>query len=210
ARALARALERTSDGDDHVVLIDANANDVSEAEGEGFRVVFGNATEERTLRLADVESRRSLVALTPNEGVNLLLANRIFEFCGIGRRSVALDRRSMGVTHHQVHETGTRVLFGRPVDFERWRHALAQGNAVLVGARYGGPGRGLLEIPEGVGSPGAATLPLVHVRGNRADPVDDRTRVRTGERVIFAWTQREDAQARSWLAANGWEVDARA
>ena len=64
---------------EEVVLLDVNASHCRVAQEEGFRVVFGNALEERVLRLAEPESRRAVLGLTHNEGVNLLFARRLRE-----------------------------------------------------------------------------------------------------------------------------------
>lgn len=203
-RALGHALEEAGEGEEQLVLIDTNANEARAAEAEGFRVVFGNAAEERTMRRAHAEGHRNFVAVTPNQGVNLLLANRALDLYRIERRFVALDARSPGVVREQVLETGARLLFGRDLDFERWNHDLLQGNLRVERFRREVGGRAILNEERERSEVGDDVLPLVRARGGRANPVSERTEVRKGDDVVFAWPETSDDEVRAWLSASGW------
>lgn len=148
ARAVARAL--VAEGEE-VVLVDTNAAEAQAAQQEGLRVVYGNANEERTLLQADVEARRGFVAVTPNEAVNLLLADRARNRHGVSKAYVALRHRRLGVQEEQVREVGASLLFGVPLEMAQWGHELVHGDAVVEAWR------------------------LVHPRGDRAGPVGDGT-----------------------------------
>lgn len=224
-RALGCAL-REEEAD--VVLIDTNAAEAQAAEQQGLRVVYGNANDERTLLQADIEARRGFVAITPNEGVNLLLADKARNHYRVPRCFVALLHRRLGVQDTQVRELGASILFGVPVDMEQWAHELLQGTAVVEAWRFTGhegtvgrgrdPGRGS-DAPRAAGE-GSLTgepkqawalpeafpvLPMVLTRGRRVEPTDDTLSPREGDRVHFAWLERHDADVREWLAREGWE-----
>ncbi len=212
ARTLGRALQEASSLDDEpIVLIDSNAIEAGLAEADGFTVVYGNASEEGTLRKADVESRRAFIALTPNEGVNLLLANRAAELYAKRNRLVAVDSRSSGVRPEHVREADARVLFGGMIDFDRWRHHLEQGRGRIVCHRFAGSRTPLTELGLGDAKDERGRviqlLPLVHRRGKRVRPVDDGTELRPDDLVWFAWEAVDDARARAWLAEAGWAVE---
>lgn len=229
-RALARSLR--AEGED-VVLIDTNASEAQTAEQQGLRVVYGNANEERTLLQADIEARRGFVAITPNEGVNLLLADKARNRYRVPRAYVALLHRRLGVQDDQVREAGASILFGVPVDMEQWAHELLQGTAVVQAWRLAADGGEGAARPDPGSGPDAARaggegsltgepvatwklpethpiLPLVLARGRRVAPVDDAVRPRDGDRIHFAWLQRHDEEVRDWLSRAGWEPDPRA
>ncbi len=205
-RALAAALKERSE--DEVLLVDSNAHEAKVAESEGFRVLFGNANEERTMLRADVEGRRGFVALTPNEGVNLLLAQRALEEFRVPRALVLLRERDPGVVEEQVHQADARVLFAAPVDFESWTHDLLHGQTVVERRRYSGEERVSI-APPAVETTGGRKevilLPLAVARGSAVAPVDSETTVRKDDEVVFAWLVQHDAQARGWLDGASWE-----
>lgn len=132
-RALGRALQ--AEGEE-VVVIDTNASEAQAAEEEGLRVVYGNANEERTLLQADIEARRGFVGITPNEGINLLLAAKARNHYRVPRAYAALLQGRLGVQEEQVHEAGASILFGVPVDMEQWAHELRQGTAAVEAWTY--------------------------------------------------------------------------
>lgn len=226
-RAVAHALEAE---DEEVVLIDTNAAEAQAAQEEGLRVVYGNAYDERTLLQADIEARRGFVAVTPNEGVNLLLADKARNRYGVPRTFVALLHRTLGVQDDQVREVGAALLFGVAVDMGQWEHELLQESAVIEAWRLVDPeseeggraavGRGRGPDAPRAGGEGSLTgeskqawalpqafpiLPLVLARSRRVEPADDSYRPRKGDRVHFAWLGRHDAAVREWLAREGWE-----
>jgi NhaP-type Na+/H+ or K+/H+ antiporter len=207
-RALAAALRDGSERDEPILLVDSNAHEAKAAESEGFRVLFGNASDERTLLRADVEGRRGFVALTPNEGVNLLLAQRALEEFRVPRALVLLRERDPGVVEEQVHGAEARVLFGAPVDFESWSHDLLQGQTVVERRRFTGTGRVPI-VPPAVETAGGrdqvALLPLAVVRGSSVAPVDSETQIKEADEVIFIWLVEHDERVRGWLAAASWE-----
>jgi len=201
-RALARALREANPPDTPVVFIDANPTEARHAEESGFRVIYGNASDERTQRQAAVETRRAFIALTPNEGVNLLLATRIGE--GEVRRLVGISRTDPGVLPEQVRETGASVLFGAGIDFERWAHELRQDRIVTGGwSFHGEAGTTLGELPQ-LSDPRAPVLPLVRRRSRWGDPVHDGMELRPGDTVWFAWFASDEPLVAQTLRSGGW------
>lgn len=202
-RALAWSLER---GDETVVVIDRNAAEAQAAQKDGHQVVYGDASQERTLLQADVESRRGIVGVTPSDGMNLLLARRAVDMTSVPISYVAIDRRTETVTSAQVRDAGSRVLFGREVDVEEWIHRLLHGSACVERWR-------LKAEPEETTStalepPG---LPLALERGGRTQPVDERSAVKSGDVLCLALPIEAEA-VRARLRREGWvpvETDGR-
>lgn len=202
ARLLARVLAHTGE---EIVLIDTSANEARDAEMEGLRVVLGNAAEERTLLRADVESRRGVIALTPNEGINLLLARRAGEMFHVGESLIALNRDG-NVPREQVEERGKRVLFGHPIEMQQWYHRLSHQTFRVEAWRLEG---------ESSGEPGRARasrdargrssiLPLAVERSDRMRPVADDTRFQPGDRLYLVRTGDVDDAAVAELEGEGW------
>lgn len=200
-RAVARVL--AADGEE-VVVVDSSAPEIQSAEREGLRAVFGSASEARTLQRAETDVRRGLVAVTPNQAVNLLAASTAREEFGTARLAVGLNSRMREIREAQVGRAGAGVLFGEPVDLEFWIHEFRHGNLDVGRWRYESPEG---EPAERAVSPrsGASVLPLAVVREGRPEPVDDRTRFRERDEVYFAWPYAGGERAGAWLAGNGWQ-----
>lgn len=204
-RALARALRAAGEP---VVLVDSSASESQAAERAGLQVVFGNAAEERTLRRAELDLRRGLITVTENEAVNLLVANRAARLFRLPPVAVALNRRYGEVEIGQVHEEGSEVLFGEPVDLEFWNHELLHGSVDISAWEYRGEGprEALPEFTQSGdrSSRSVRLLPLVRSRGGTAGPVTDRCIFRPGDVVYYAYRYRDAAEIGRWLVEHGW------
>ena len=202
-RALAWSMQR---GDEPVVVIDRNASEVQAADREGHRVVYGDASQERTLLQADVESRRGFIGVTPSDSMNLLLARRAADLTGVPESLVAIDRRTQSVTTAQVLEAGSRILFGREIELEDWIHRFLHG-AVCVERwrldRVGEDSQAAALAPP--------ILPIALERNGRAFPIDERTEIRAGD-VLCLGMSSTDEGPRVRLRRAGWlpvETDGR-
>ncbi|MQA90313.1 MAG: hypothetical protein GEU90_08760 [Gemmatimonas sp.] len=197
-RGMARLLVEA--GED-VVVIDSNANEVARAEREGLRAIHGNAYDDRLLISADIEGRRGFVAMTANEGVNVLLARKGREEYRVPNVYAALHEGKQGVGVEQLHDAGGSVLFGRPVHIDEWNHELETGGATLEQWRYrGGQGneRSFKDIDDRV-------LPLTLLREENARPAGDNLRVRDGDIATFVCRLESVETERERLRSEGWE-----
>ncbi len=204
-RAMGRALR---EGSEDVLFIDSNPDASHAAEQDGFRVVFGNAFEERTLLRAGLDGLAGCIGLTPSEEVNLLFATKTCEEFKIGTPFVALHLHEGHVTDEMVHRIGGRVLFGVQQDLDLWSVRLARGTAAVERWRCDAKPDGTdadAEETEGLlpKTLQNAMLPLAVHRGGRAFPADERTELKKGDEisVVVFEEHREDAAA--WLAARG-------
>ena len=203
-RAIARTLREARTDNAPIVLIDTNPSEVRVAEGEGFRVVFGNASEDRTLRKAGFDSRQALIALTQNEGVNLLLAQRGLAANRDAQQIVAIDPATSGVTREQVLQSGAHILFGHGLDYERWAHELRQGRVMINPWRYDGvePLR-ITDFPLLVDTK-MPVLALVHRRGKTEGPVFEGIEIRSGDEIWFGCFKEQIDLVGTRLRENGW------
>jgi len=203
-RALARALRDARTGDGPIVLLDTNPNEVQAAEADGFRVILGNASEERTLRKAGVDTRRALVALTANQGVNLLLSNRTHDANPDASRLVAIDPTDSGVVPSQVWQSGAHILFAHGLDFERWAHEFRQGRVEVAPWTFGGAAGTKIKTLPMLTDSQVPILALVHRRGKTEDPVSDRTDLRPLDQVWFAWLKDHDDVVAKLMSDGRW------
>jgi NhaP-type Na+/H+ or K+/H+ antiporter len=208
ANALGRMLaRRLSAFGASTVLVDADPDVCRMAEKDGLRVVYGSALEERTLRRAGVYSARSLVAITKNEGVNLLCARKASEDFRVRRVHAGSDRRRIGISEGAVAEAGVRTLFGALRDLRYWI-ALCERREISLEcwtakARRGlGDPRGTKNSIEEIQS---IFLPLAVVRAKRTFPVDERWSPRMRDEVWVVIAKEQVKQAAEWLSVRGWE-----
>ena len=205
-RALAKVLRVVGE---EIVMVDSSAPNCQQAEDEGLPVVFGNATEDRTLKRARIPVRRGLVAVTGNEAVNLLVGASARDDFSVPSVSVALSRRTREVRGDRVDRVGLGVLFGEHTDLEFWNHEFLHGNVDLGCWRYEGDEEGGdaddSEMVKGaVTVPEVDLLPMVLIRDGEVSPVDHRTAVEAGDHVYFAWPYRGGERAGKWLRDRGW------
>lgn len=198
ANALARALAaELKDAGEEVVLVDSNPQACRAAEADGFRVVYGNALEERTLQRAQVDDRRALVALTPSDEVNLLVSREVRDEFKVPEIVVAVSRTAEQVRPKLIHEEDAHVLFGEPEDLELWSVRLRRSLVSVEKLTYSGEGA------EGDRLRGIA-LPLTLRRGSRIRPFHDDLKPRKGDVVRFAvFVERRD-EALAELARRGY------
>lgn len=177
------------------VLIDGDAERCRQAEAQGFRVLFGNALEERIWLHAALDSRRGVVALAVDEAFNQLFARRLRREIRSVPVLVAVQTGNGAVEPRMVREIGARVLFGEQVDLELWSvHARRTTVVRERWRRTGGEGLDPALFQN--------ALPLAAVREGRGRPVHDGTRIPEGAEII--WLLPDDA-ARTKLREAGWE-----
>lgn len=193
-------------GGEESVLIDANPSLCSEVEAKGFRVLHGNALDERIMQRAEIESRKAIISLLPNDGVNLLFARRAVDEYRADRVYVAMHGGAIKPAH--ISEIRGRILFGSAADVDQWASRLGRGEALVENWNFVG-------VPDARANPTlpiakearANVLPLSIARGATVRPIDDRYEPKKGDVVTWLVFSRREEDARSWLRARGWVRD---
>ncbi len=203
SRALAGALR---DGEESVTLVDSNADAVRCAQDEGFRVVYGNGLEERTLQRARVDTVAGVIAMTTNEEVNLLFARNAHYEHKVARSYVALRLDQGTVTPAMVHAIEGEMLFGAQRGLDLWNVRLRRGHATAERWRLNALPENATELngpkPTDVAR---CVLPLVRSRRGRVTPIGDSTELREGDVVtLLVYDERRD-EVVPWLTDQGWE-----
>jgi hypothetical protein len=185
------------------VLIDANPSLCSEVEAKGFRVLHGNALDERVMLRAELETRKAIISLLPNDGVNLLFARRAVDEYRADRVYVAMHGGAIKPAH--ISEIRGRILFGSAADVDQWASRLGRGEALVERWIFTGVpdarGNPTMPVPKDARS---LVLPLALARGTTVRPVDDRYEPKKGDVVTWLVFARKDEDARGWLRGRGW------
>jgi NhaP-type Na+/H+ or K+/H+ antiporter len=208
ANPLGLALGRLLHSAGHeVVFLERDPVACQAVEQEGFKVIYGNALEERTRLRAQIEDRAACVAATTNEEVNLLFARSVTGECRMEHVYVACRRDRPHVSPALVQGADAEVLFGAPRDLDLWALRLGRGTAEVERWRKGpvdGEIRDLGSMPENL------LLPLIVQRGGKPLPANSRNALRKGDLVHFALCAEKAGEARAWLEARGWLSEASA
>lgn len=192
ARYLARRFVAAGE---QVELIDHDPDDTRAAEEAGLKVVHGNGLQARTLARARVDGRTHAIALTSDEGVNLLFAERVVgEFYG-PRVLVAIDPSGIGVNPDMVQRRGAAILFGRPTDVGAWIARWRRKHVEVISCEY--------QRDDGALPAESAALPLIVSRDGQLRVVDETTKLERGDLVDVAIATDRREQVEHWLAESG-------
>ncbi len=181
-RALGEAL---GDAGFEVIVATTNRRDDYSARMAGLRTFYGNVLDEEIDLALDLSGVGRLLALTPNDEVNTLAAQRFAEIFG-GNNTYQLDAAAgpPGV-EGSVVDLGGRVLFAEALDHDALEKTLAEGRIRRTKISDDAPLRSQL---------GDEDVVLFVVRGRRllvgtADPVRPLAdQVQNGDLVI--WLER--------------------
>lgn len=200
--ALGRILR---DHGEEVIFLDANPAAARAAQEAGFRVLFGNALDDRLLARAELDGRAGALALTPNEGVNLLFGQKARKEFRLRRVALAARSRSGPIGIERYREAGARLLFGAPHDLEIWSQRLRRGEARVERWRLEAEADGL--DPTLADAPDSLVLPLALDRGAQVVPFDSDCRLRAGDvlHLVRHTAGPADAESRAWLVGRGFE-----
>jgi Kef-type K+ transport system membrane component KefB len=120
AGAIARILAIRLQGSLQVTLMDLNPVNVVRAREYGLEAVQGDGLDLGALRRAGIEECGTVVALTPNPAVNVLIAQRTREeFLIPSVRAMVTPDSDAGLLE-VLDSVGGAVLFGEPIDFVQW------------------------------------------------------------------------------------------
>jgi Kef-type K+ transport system membrane component KefB len=124
AGPVARVLAKELSSSNPVTLIDANETNCQEAEELGLTVVRGNALSSDVLSSAKIEDAGTLITLTPNPQVNVMIAQRARELFLVPDLRIHLTAQSDKELTEIMNELSAKPLFATSVDILEWDEKL--------------------------------------------------------------------------------------
>jgi NhaP-type Na+/H+ or K+/H+ antiporter len=204
ANELGRVLGRTlRDGGEEVTFLDASADATRVAKEEGFRVVFGNALEERIRQRAGLESVAACIGMTQNGEVNLLFVRRAREEFRIPRLLVVLDGH---ITEKIIRESRATVLFGIRTDVDLWslrlRRQIASESRWRCTRDEERTFSGAVDLPKNLTN---AFVPIAVKQGKKVAPVESDINLSNGNILTLVVFHEKRNEVNAWLVEQGWE-----
>lgn len=165
----------------NVLCIDENPKECKLAEKDRVRVLYGNGLDSNIIYRAEVDTKAGVIGATRNEEVNFLFTKKVKETAKLNNLLGVVKSDSEGITTEMVLEMGGKVAFGRPFDIEKWSMFLQRNQAEIQ----------IWEIKDssyqsfGHTTENSHFIPLICVRDKTAFPVDNSTRIKTGDQFHF-------------------------
>jgi hypothetical protein len=119
--AVRLALSRT------VTVIDLNPVNVAHARDLGLKAVQGDALDASVLAAAGAGQSGTVVAMTPNPAVNVLVAQQARETFLVAQVRALMLPDSDGGLFDVLEKQGSKPLFGAPIDYARWERVATDG-----------------------------------------------------------------------------------
>jgi Kef-type K+ transport system membrane component KefB len=157
AGPVARVLAKELSSSNPVTLIDANERNCQEAETLGLTVVRGNALNTDILTSANIEDAGTLIALTPNPQVNVMIAQRARELFLVPDLRIHLTEKGDKELTEIIKELSAKPLFANPVNILEWDEKLLANEVQTVSQTIEQAGANGLET--------GLVLPLLVIRG---------------------------------------------
>ena len=190
-----------------MVILDANQDTIQKAQADGLQVVFGNATDERVMLSAKMESRRGIVGLLTTWAQNLLVAQMGREEGGAPQAWVAIQRGPGAPDPRSVVATNARILFAGPQDIDLWGMRVGQKLTRLEmwkwqKTRENSPDTGWQISREGRNQ----LLPILLHRGRGQHLIDEKTHLKDGDQVEWLILAEVADSAHERLREQGWTL----
>ena len=205
ARILGRIL-RT--GGHEILLLDSNPDSVTAAEQEEFKVIFGNALEERTILRANLGDYIGCIGLTTNEEVNLMFVNRVRREFKTPKRLVALHLRDGSVSPAMIKQAGASILFGAHCDLDLWSVRIRRGLTNVETWQFMGNEDNSEASDNNIAEIEAQANLLIALAASRSDnivPYDNSFALRKDDILHLLIFSEKREEAADWLIENGWQ-----
>ncbi len=154
ARLLATELSKNNP----VTLLDANEGNCKAARDLGLHALSGNALSMDVLRDAQIESAGTLIALTPNAEVNVLVAQRAREHFLTPELRVLVTEKSSTELVELLEDLKAKPLFMNPINILEWDDKLLHNQAQTILQTFEQPN-------DAIKFQNPALLPLLVTRG---------------------------------------------
>lgn len=163
-----------------VVLVDTNHTMVELAIEEGLDAIHGNALEEEVLEQTEIEDAETLIAVTTNSEVNVLVSQLAHDNFGIRLAYPSLKNPEKGASTKLLNRTGGKLAFGRSLDILTWEYTSGKIYKIdwEVPANWQNKMISDLVIPEPL-------IPIIRIRRSNTEVVHADQIWQPGDRVVF-------------------------
>lgn len=175
-----------------VILLDTNQMLIERAQAAGFEAIVGNALDENVLEQVSIGEAETILAITTNPEVNVLVCQLAYEAYGIKRAFPVLNMPEKGAGTKILTQTGGRLGLAQPVDVLSWEYAPIHTFTWQLPATWSGALANTLQLPNDL-------LPAVRLRGKSAHIVHAEQDWQAKDNIIFL-TRLSVEQARETLA----------
>lgn len=181
ARALAGELQLTRP----VALLDTNADNCAAARAAGLRAFHGDALHEDELRAAGAARACTLIAVTPNESVNLAVGGPAAKKFGIPEILVLRPPLPPRTPHPVAFvPPAAATLFGKETDLLKWDRLLEQGLTERATIKVDEVIASKEFLARAAAKAGTPLLPLVVEREGERLPVRGDRKLHTGDQIL--------------------------
>jgi len=190
AGSLARLFAKALVSKRPITMIDSNETNCKKAAEMGLKANYGDALDDIILRDAGIDSTGTLISMTPNAEVNVLIAKRSYEeFLVPQIFSAIIDEREKGLIK-QLEAVGGKQLFDRKVNILEWENMINNDQIILEQIKIETGSKTELEkkIPSNA-------LPMIIVRENKKYVYDGFESVNKGD-LIFTLFRKSDSNTK--------------
>lgn len=176
-RAIARTIKKNGRP---VMLVDTNPAMIELARQEGLDAIHGNALEEETLEQTDIEEVETLVAVTTNSEVNVLVSQIAHDNFGIRFAYPSLKNPEKSASTKLLNQTGGKLAFGRPLDILTWEYTSGKTYTIEwdVPANWQNRMISEFQMPEPL-------IPVIRIRRNSTEVVHADQIWQPGDKIVF-------------------------
>lgn len=193
-RMIARSLKENGRP---VAIVDTNHTLVEIAQREGFEAIHGNALEDEVLEKTDIEEAETLVAVTTNSEVNVLVSQIAHDHFGIRLAYPSLKNPERGINENLLKKTAGKLAFGRPLDVLRWEYTTGRVNIITwdIPAKWPAKMISDFHFPDEL-------LPVLRISGRNTEVVHADQIWSYGDKVVFLTNVDEDIAQKSLKTLN--------
>jgi NhaP-type Na+/H+ or K+/H+ antiporter/Trk K+ transport system NAD-binding subunit len=163
-----------------VALVDTNHTLIEIAIKEGFEAFHGNALEDDVLERTDIEEAETVLAVTTNSEVNVLVSQIVHDHFGIRLAYPSLKNPEKGTNEELLKKTAGKLAFGKPVDILKWEYKTGKIFSITWAVPPKWPDKMISEFqfPDEL-------IPAIRLNGNNAEVVHADQVWLPGDRIVF-------------------------
>jgi NhaP-type Na+/H+ or K+/H+ antiporter len=175
-----------------ITLVDTNQLYVDEALNAGLNAMQGNALDEYILEQSCIDEAETILAVTSNSEVNVLVSQFAQDVFGTRRTFPIINNPEKGADAKTLRHTGGKMGFGKPIDVMAWEYVEVQQYIWEVPKTWSQASLSGIEIP-------GELLPVARLREKSLEVVHYEQVWQPKDRIVFL-TRCTAEEASAYLA----------